>query len=110
VVEVTTDLLNEIIRRIVAIAHPEKIILFGSRARGQARPTSDLDILVIAKTAEPNHRRSVPLYGALSGIPLDVDVDILVYTPEEVSDWSQVRQAFPTTAIREGKVLYEKQS
>jgi predicted nucleotidyltransferase len=108
--EVTADLLDEIVRRIVALIHPEKIILFGSRARGEARPASDLDILVIAKTTEPRERRSPPLYGALSNLPVDVGIDILVYTPDEVEDWSQVRQAFPTTAIRDGKVLYEKQS
>ena len=36
-------------------------------------------------------------------------MDILVYSPDEVQEWSQVRQAFVTTAVREGKVLYEKQ-
>lgn len=106
-VKVTADLLDEIVRRIVAVMNPEKIVLFGSRARGEARPAGDIDLLVIANSSEPRHRRSPPLYEALSDIR--IDMDILVYTPEEVREWSQVRQAFPTTAIRDGKVLYEKQ-
>ncbi len=48
------DALQEIVRRIVEIAHPEKIILFGSTARGDAKPESDLDLLVV--TPGPVHR------------------------------------------------------
>ena len=100
-----TALTEEIVRRIVLTIRPEKIILFGSRARGDARPDSDIDLLVIAHSREPRHRRSARLYGALSDIL--VAMDILVYGPEEVEEWSGVPQAFVTTAMREGKVLYE---
>ena len=98
-------LLEEIVRRIVAAAKPRKVILFGSRARGQAQRNSDFDLLVIAESAQPRYRRSAPLYGVLSDILLPMD--IIVYSPEEVKEWSEVPQAFVTTAIREGKVLYE---
>ena len=97
---------QEIIASIVAEIHPEKIILFGSRARGQARPDSDMDLLVIARSSEPRHRRSAKLYGVLSQFV--APMDIIVYTPQEIEDWSAVPQAFITTAVREGKVLYEK--
>jgi predicted nucleotidyltransferase len=100
------DLMQDIIRRIVATAQPEKIILFGSRARGDARPDSDFDILVIKQSDEPGYRRDAALYLALAG--LNAPVDVLTYTPEEVRDWSAVPQAFLTTALREGKVVYEK--
>jgi len=105
VVQVDARLMDEIVRRIVETISPEKVILFGSQARGDARPESDLDLLVIADSTQPRYRRSAPLYGALSDI--FVPMDILVYSPEEVKEWSQVRQAFVTTAVREGKVLYE---
>ena len=101
-------LMDEIVRRIVEVIRPEKVILFGSRARGEARPKSDIDLLVIAESTEPRYRRSAPLYGALSDIL--TPMDIVVYRPEEVEEWSEVRQAFVTTAIREGRVLYEDQS
>lgn len=99
------DLQKEIVRRIVDAIHPRKIILFGSHARGEAGPASDYDILVIADSDAPRHQRSAALYGALSDIMLPMD--ILVYSPQEVSEWSNVPQAFVTTAIREGRILYE---
>ena len=106
--QVDAGLMDEIVRRIVETISPQKVILFGSQSRGDARSDSDLDLLVIADSTQPRYRRSVPLYGALSDIL--VPMDILVYSPEEVKEWSEVRQAFVTTAIREGRVLYEKQS
>lgn len=105
--QIETKLIEEIVRRIVESVHPEKIILFGSQAREEARPGSDMDLLVIANSEEPRYRRSARLYGVLSDIL--IPMDILVYSPEEVEEWSGVRQAFVTTAIREGKVLYENQ-
>ena len=102
------DLIGDIVRRIVETAQPEKIILFGSRARGDARPNSDFDVLVIKESSEPSYRRDAPLYVALAGLP--VEVEVLVYTPEEVAEWAQVPQAFVTTATREGKTVYERKS
>jgi predicted nucleotidyltransferase len=102
--QVDAKLMDEIVRRIVGVIQPEKVILFGSRARDEARPESDIDLLVIAKSTLPRYRRSAPLYGALSDIL--ISMDILVYSPEEVKEWSKVRQAFVTTAIREGKIIY----
>jgi len=54
------------------------------------------------------YRRAASIYGALSKIQLPMD--ILVFTPKKVEEWSGVRQAFVTTAVREGTVLYEKQN
>jgi len=105
-VQIDAQLLQDVVRRIVDAAHPEKIVLFGSHARGTARPDSDLDVLVIAESREPRYRRSAPLYGALSDVL--VPMDIIVYTRGEVEEWGGVPQAFVTTVIREGKVLYEK--
>lgn len=101
------QLLDEVVQRIVDSARPEQVILFGSRARGSDRPDSDLDLLVIAESTEPRYRRSAELYGALSDIL--IPMDIVVHSPKEVDEWRDVRQAFVTTAVREGKVLYEKQ-
>ncbi len=101
-----TEVLNEMVRRLVDIIHPDKVILFGSRARAEHRSGSDFDLLVIAESERPRHSRSAELYGVLKDII--VPTDIIVYTPHEVEEWSQVPQAFVTTVVREGRVLYEK--
>lgn len=102
----TKKLLGEMVKRIREATNPERIVLFGSRARGTARADSDYDLLVIKESDEPRYKRSAPLYTRLADLP--VEVEIVVYTPEEVRDWSQVPQAFVSTALREGKVLYER--
>ncbi len=100
-------LLQEIVTRIRRIGRPTQIILFGSRARGKARPSSDYDVLVIQHSEQPRYQRSAPFYAALADLPAEVEV--LVYTPAEVEEWSGVSQAFVTTAVREGRLLYEDQ-
>ncbi len=67
---------------------------------------SDVDILVIQESKEPRYKRARPMYHGLATLP--VEVDVVVYTPEEVEEWSQVRQAFISTATREGRVIYER--
>ena len=98
---------QDIVRRLVEAAQPEKIILFGSRARGDARADSDFDVLVIKDSDDPRYRRDAPLYVALAGP--DVPVDVMVYRPEEIHEWSEVPLAFITTAVHDGKVVYERQ-
>ena len=101
------NLQAELVRRIQEVAQPHRIILFGSRARGTARPDSDFDILVIQDSHLPRHRRAGPLYTAVAKVP--AEVEIMVFTPEEVEEWREVPEAFVTTALREGKVVYERE-
>jgi hypothetical protein len=63
---------------------------------------------VIADSDLPRYRRSPPLHGVLSDIL--IGMDIAVYSRREVEEWSAVPQAFVTTALRQGKVLCEKQN
>ncbi len=105
---ISESILNIITERIKAFCNPIKVILFGSHAREEADNRSDIDILVIEESNIPRYKRSAPLYTLLADLP--VEVDIVVYTPDEVKSWSDVKQAFITTAVNEGRVLYERQN
>ena len=102
------EILDELVARIRKAVQPERIVLFGSHARGTAGPESDFDILVIAPSSLPRWRRTVPLYRLLAG--MGISKDLIWWTPEEVEEWRNVRSHFITTVLREGKVLYERPS
>jgi hypothetical protein len=105
----TQEVVDDLVGRLVKSLSPQRIVLFGSRARGTNRPDSDVDLLVIAESALPRDRRAAVAYGALAGAPISADIDVMVYTPFEAEQWSGVPAAFVTTALREGKVLYEQE-
>lgn len=85
---------------------PERIIVFGSHARGTARPDSDLDLLVIkqSKQAEPERIREVSRLLRPRPMPLD----ILVKTPEEIEERLAMNDSFIHELLREGTVVYER--
>jgi predicted nucleotidyltransferase len=103
---VTEELLQEAVQRILSVGSPEKIVLFGSWARGQARPDSDLDLLIIEESDLPRYRRAGRYRMALLG--LFPAKDIVVWTPSEVALWRDVPNAFITAILAEGRVLYER--
>ena len=100
------DHLKEMVQRILTVSSPQKIVLFGSRARGDAQPDSDYDLLVIEPSNLPRYKRATKYRRALAGLCLAKD--IVVWTPEEVAEWRNVPNAFITTALNEGTVLYER--
>src|SRR5271157_5952616 len=97
------QIISDIVDRIRSVANPRKIVLFGSRARGDHRPDSDIDLLVIEDSTLPRHRRAIPIYTALADLPSEMEIEVVVYTPAEVEDWRGASAAFVTTALREGK-------
>jgi predicted nucleotidyltransferase len=102
---VTDELLAEVVRRILTVGSPHKIVLFGSRASGNARSDSDLDLLIIEDSNLPRYRRSARYRRALCGVfPAK---DVVVWTPSEVEEWKAVPNAFISTVLSEGKLLYE---
>jgi len=84
----------------------DKVVLFGSRARGDARRDSDYDLLVIESSDLPRYRRATQYRRALAGLGLAKD--IVVWTPQEVAEWRNVPNAFITTALSEGLTVYER--
>ena len=104
--DAVNTLAQEMAQRIVQEIHPDRILLFGSQARGQGTPWSDYDILIIAPSRLPRWRRAVPIYRLLAGI--GAPKDVMWWTPEEVEEWRGVRSHFINTVLREGKTLYEK--
>jgi predicted nucleotidyltransferase len=102
-----TAAISNILERVLRTGRPEKVVLFGSRARGDVHARSDFDLLVIEPSDEPRHRRASRYYRALADLPEDIDV--VVYTPEEAGEWEGVPQSFVSTALREGIIVYEKQ-
>lgn len=106
--EKLASLLEEIVHRILAVSHPEQIILFGSRARGEAGPDSDLDLLVVARGIGAPRRESTRLRRALRG--LLVPVDVIVATPEQIERHRDTIGLVYRQALREGRVLYDRPS
>ena len=102
---VSDELLQDVVRRIVEVAAPEKIILFGSAARGEMGPDSDLDFLVVKGGA---HRRETAnlirrhLLDVAPGIPKDV----IVVHPEDIERHRDTIGYIIRPALREGRVLY----
>ena len=98
------ETLEEILRRIVRVAQPDRIILFGSAARGQMRPHSDVDLLVI-KSGEFDQNRLVgDIYMNLHGVGQAVDV--ILVTPEQVERYRHTHCLVIAPALREGQEVY----
>ena len=107
---VTEELIRQMVGAIVAEAQPERVILFGSQARGDAGEASDVDFIVV-DSAPFNERRSrrlfcVRLYEALA--KFRVPTDILVYSRHEFDYWSDSLNHVVGRAVAEGRVLYER--
>ena len=93
----------DLVKRIVAAAQPEKIVLFGSAARGEMGPDSDYDLLVI-KGGKFNHWRLLTkIYRELPGTAA---VDVVLTTPEDVERYRNSHCMVICPAMREGKVIY----
>lgn len=103
---IETNKINDIVNRIANKFNPDKIILFGSYATGNATNSSDLDLLVIKDTDLPYHKRSFDIHKALIGSM--IPMDILVYTKQEFEKERNELSSFLNLAIKTSKVLYER--
>lgn len=98
-------LLDEVTRRIVASVKPQRVVLFGSAARGRMSTDSDFDVLVVMR--DPLHRRQTAqkIYRNLHGT--GIAVDIVVATEKDLKEYGGRTGTILKSALQEGRVLYE---
>lgn len=96
--------LDEVIRRVVQVAQPEKIILFGSAARGRMGPHSDLDLLVVRAGIDALDLMG-DIYLNLRGV--GAAVDAIVASPDDLERYRDSYGMVIREALREGRVVYE---
>ncbi len=98
------EAIDEVVRQIAGKFKPQKIILFGSYARGNPRPESDVDMLVVIDTPLKESKLSLEIrrhLGVMFGL------DLIVYTPQHLKDRVEMGDWFLRDVLKEGKVLYE---
>jgi len=97
-------ILAEIVHRLVSSFAPQKIVLFGSRAAGEARPDSDFDLLIVWRDEHPPAARAAAIRESL--LDIGVPMNIAVVTPSEFNRLRSRRTHIVAIADREGKILY----
>ena len=99
--------IDEVVRQIAEKFHPQKIILFGSYARGNPRPESDVDLLVVIDTPMKESQQSLEIrrhLGVMFGL------DLIVYTPKHLQERVEMGDWFLRDILKEGKVVYESRN
>jgi predicted nucleotidyltransferase len=108
-VNISDDVIEEMARRIVREVDPQRILLFGSWARGAATEQSDVDFLVVEREPFGRNRsrrqEAARIWRCLSDFR--IPTDILVYSVNEVAQWKDSSYHMIARAMREGRVLYE---
>lgn len=99
------DNLNRVVKDMKYYYDPDKIMIFGSAATGKIGPYSDIDMIVVKKTSLPYFKRIEQLVDVLD---YDVDIDFIIYTPEEFELVKKENLFFQREILKKGKVIYEK--
>ena len=98
--------MDEIIRRIVEVARPKQVILFGSAARGTTGPHSDLDFLIVKAGRYNSRKVAGAIYMRMRGIAQAID--LVIVTPKQVEEYRNSPFSVIYPAMKEGKVMYER--
>src|ERR1017187_2373958 len=102
---VDETLLDEIVRRVLSVARPDKIILFGSAAAGKMTSDSDIDLLIVEPEFDNTHERRVEIRGAVGDIGYPVDV--IVMRTERFERTKRFIGGIAYPANKYGRVIYE---
>ncbi len=104
---VTPEKVRDVVKRLITVAQPRKIILFGSYVRGQTHVDSDLDVLVVSSNEVANPRaESVRLRDCVEDI--DMPMDILVVPEKEFDELCDIPGLIYQEARKQGRVVYEQ--
>ncbi len=95
-----------VVDRIADGFHPDRIVLFGSQATGEAKPSSDVDLLVVMPDGTDRREAAIAMRVAVSDLPLAKD--IIVTTPDEIARRAHLVGSVLRAALREGKVVHER--
>lgn len=98
--------IKEVVDRIAKGFNPEKIILFGSYAAGNATEDSDLDLIIVKETNEPVLERGKDIRFSLMGTK--IAYDLLIFTSEEFKNKKSNKYSFLNEALKTSKILYER--
>jgi len=98
-------LLKEVTRRIVAVAQPKRVVLFGSAARGSMEKDSDFDMLVVVGSSVHRREMSQKIYRGLHGF--GISVDVIVATEDDLKKYGAKPGTILKPALEEGRLLYE---
>ncbi len=102
---VAESLLQKIVRRLLEVSQPDRIILFGSAAKGQMTRDSDIDLLVLEASPQKPRRHSVRLRNALRG--LGYPFDVIVMATERFEETKEIIGGLAYPANKYGRVIYE---
>jgi predicted nucleotidyltransferase len=97
-------ILDDLVRRILEGVQPQRIILFGSAARGDMRPDSNIDILVVVPDGTPRSQTAQTIYRRLIG--LHAAVDVVVATENDLQQYGDNFSLVYYPALREGRAIY----
>jgi len=101
---VSPDVLNEVVRRVVEVARPLRVILFGSAAKGTMGPDSDLDLLVVVPDGTHRRHTANRIYHGLCG--LGYSKDVIVVTEQDVKEYGENPSLIIKPALSGGRELY----
>ena len=102
------DTIHKMVQIIVENVKPIKIILFGSYAREQVNPDSDIDLLIVMNRVQNKRKKAAEIYQLLAGS--GISKDIFITTPNEIEKYKNVPGTIIQPALSEGKILYESKS
>lgn len=97
---------EQVVEQLKVVYHPERIVLFGSRAYGTFTPQSDVDLLIVKETNQPFHKRWAEVYRLVQPLVRGIDFSPIVLTPREVAARQHARDPFIEEIFAHGVTLY----